>query len=425
MRSQNKRVNISASDNSLAAYHVQVCHRCGQHAQETRALLQRDLRVWGTPALLAMAAFCVYVWDISMQALPAYQRDYAISYSVIQTATLLLAAMVLWAWGERALKAIRGSRTGLGVCLVAAGMLGAPAAQAAAPEDGIWWNPSAPGRGWVIVSQDDLMAVSSYTYGANGAAVWYLSVGTFNDSTRRFSGTLDETRGGQCIGCPYTAPTVVGSAGPLTITFGANETATLTQNGQVVPIEKFYYGYPNRDDRLYGEWAYSSHVSFGVGDAEFLIFDKQFIGSNGKRYVQLRRRFTTVGLGLGSFEPTLNEYLVLLDSSTSYNKLYQFKMEANRFLDGRYWLYLKTNQPTGNGSFTTGVRVRERNDVGAPAQAKGTGDDAAMVAIEAEMMKAMPASDAPLDPVLLEAVSEMARELELMQKAEAQVDPLN
>jgi hypothetical protein len=107
MRSQNKRVNISAKDNSIAAYEMRLCSGCDVYRAEQRARTQRDIRIWGTMSLIAMTAFCAYVWQISMEAAPAYQRGYAVSYSMIQTATLLLATLVLWAWGERALEAWR------------------------------------------------------------------------------------------------------------------------------------------------------------------------------------------------------------------------------------------------------------------------------------------------------------------------------
>lgn len=241
------------------------------------------------------------------------------------------------------------------------------AAHAIAPEDGIWHNPAQSGRGWVITTQNDLMVVATYTYAPSGPPTWYLSVGQYDDATKRFSGQLDGTTGGQCIGCPYRAPTSTGSAGAISIQFIDNERATLTQAGEQVPIEKFYYAYPAKNDRLYGTWAYAGDVALGIGDAEFLVFDRRFVGTDGTEYVAARRNFSTLGQALGRYSTATGKFLVLLDSSTSYYKTYLFNMEGSRLLDGRWWLHRKTDLPTGAGDYLAGVRVKERNDVGAKA----------------------------------------------------------
>lgn len=240
------------------------------------------------------------------------------------------------------------------------------AASALAPEDGIWWNPGQSGRGWFVVTQNNLMIVSSYTYAQSGAPAWFLSVGSYNRSTRTYSATLDGYANGQCLGCTYRAPTQTGSAGALTIVFANERQATLTQAGETVPIEKMYFAYNEPNDRLYGEWAYAGNVGLGIGDAEFLVFDRPYTSTtDGKKYVQLRRKYSSLGIGLGRFSPELNEYLVILDSSTSYYKTYSFKMENSRLVSGRWWLHQKTQLPTGSGSALFGARIAERSDVGA------------------------------------------------------------
>lgn len=233
-------------------------------------------------------------------------------------------------------------------------------AWALAPEDGVWWNPSQSGRGWFIVSQNHIMVVASYTYAANGDPVWYLSVGEYNASTRRYSSTLDLSRNGQCIGCPYRAPVPGAGGGALAIQFDGDERGTLTQNGEVVPIQKFYFAYGSEQDRLYGEWAYACNVGLGIGDAEFFNF---VAPPGGGSIVDFRRRFSSSGTGLASYVPSAGVYVALLDSSTSFWKAYQFRMGANRIIDGRWWLYRKGTDRTGAGEVMHGVRVRDRVEV--------------------------------------------------------------
>lgn len=54
---------------------------------------------------------------------------------------------------------------------IASLLLGTAASvSAVTPEDGIYANPAEPGRGWVVETQGNIMAVSTYTYSADGSA---------------------------------------------------------------------------------------------------------------------------------------------------------------------------------------------------------------------------------------------------------------
>lgn len=265
-------------------------------------------------------------------------------------------------------------------------------AWALAPEDGVWWNPSQSGRGWFIVSQNHIMVVASYTYASNGDPVWYLSVGEYSTSTKRFSATLDLSRNGQCIGCPYRSPSAGGSAGPLSIQFESDAKATLTQNGEVVPIEKFYFAHPRPIDLLHGEWAYAGHVALGIGDAEFLNFLPDRPGGEPLSSVYFNRRFTSSGFGLAAIANT-GEYIALLDSSTSFFKVYRFRMAANRIIEGRWWLYRKGESPVGAGDVMHGVRAKERSEMPfAPIAASK--DNPRQDEIDKALYEAQQASDA-------------------------------
>lgn len=296
-----------------------------------------------------------------------------------------------------------------------------PMVHAITPEDGAWWNPSQSGRGWFIMSQNNLMVVASYGYAQNGAPQWYLSTGTYNPSTRAFSASLLGFQNGQCIGCPYRDPTQTASPGNLTITFSADDRATLTQAGETVQIEKFMFGYPQTNDRLWGEWAFSA-VSRSVGDAEHLTFDGTYVSNAGAQYVQAHRTYSTVGLALGRYESSLGKYMVLLDSSTSFYKLFLFQPGANRALNGSYWLYLKTESPTGDGYKLAAVRVRDRADLSGTQVAQDAEEKSHSMGLreflDRELSSASPAKgEAPMDVQVI--AEEMAVELETAKRAQA------
>jgi hypothetical protein len=143
------------------------------------------------------------------------------------------------------------------------------------PTMGIWWNPSESGRGYEIDLQGDTMVVTTYVYEQSGDPIWYLSSGTYDHTTGVFTSAYDIFANGQCFGCPYAAPDHTGDAGPITITFHTNQTATLTYPGGSTEISKFQYGFANRTDTLYGEWALSYIVSGNV-TGDWVVLDTPY-----------------------------------------------------------------------------------------------------------------------------------------------------
>ena len=126
------------------------------------------------------------------------------------------------------------------------------------PTMGLWYNPQESGRGYDIELQGDTMIVTTYVYESSGDPIWYLSSGPYDHATGVFQSTYDSFSNGQCFGCPYQAPDAqVGAAGPITITFFTNQSATLTYPGGSTNIVRYMYGFPTRTDTLYGEWALS------------------------------------------------------------------------------------------------------------------------------------------------------------------------
>lgn len=222
------------------------------------------------------------------------------------------------------------------------------------------------------------------------------------------------------MAAPTATPTQTPSPGNLTITFTADDRGTLTQAGETVQIEKFMFGYPQTNDRLWGEWAFSAMYS-SIGDGEHLTFDGTYVSNTGTQYVQARRTYSTLGLALGRYDSGIGKYAVLLDSSTSYYKLFVFQPGANRALNGNYWLYLKTASPTGDGYKLAAVRVRDRTDLTGTQVAQEDEEKSNSMGLrellDMELSNATPAKgEVPVDVQML--AEELVAELENAKRAQ-------
>jgi serine protease len=112
---------------------------------------------------------------------------------------------------------------------------------AAVPQSGVWWNPTEPGRGYVIEVQDGKLNFGAYLYDETGRASWYLSSGAMQ-SSYVYNGTLESYSGGQSLSGIYKAPTGRTSKGQVSIQFHSQTTATLSWPGGTVAIQRFRFG---------------------------------------------------------------------------------------------------------------------------------------------------------------------------------------
>lgn len=231
-------------------------------------------------------------------------------------------------------------------------------AQLLTPEDGIWWNPAEPGRGFQIETQNGVMVLGTYAFDGSGNPQWYLSAGTYDPSTRTFTGTMDGFSGGQCIGCPFRPSTGSGGAGPVTIRFTTGVTATLTAGGATIPIQRLYYNYALPDGIVFGGWVMSQQTGSFVS-ADWLVFDRTSPAESGAPYVLGNRDGDPGSLVLGRFEPSISAWLFLLDSSPGFWRAYRFDMNK-RTMTGRSWLYPKGSTLSGNGVPFAGNRLLDR-----------------------------------------------------------------
>jgi len=120
-----------------------------------------------------------------------------------------------------------------------ASVAAAAAATPIIPIAGVYFDPNQSGSGFGFDYQNGTLIVEIYSYLPGGASQWYLSAGPIVNNV--FTGTLDKYTGGQCISCPYAAPTLVGNDGMITITFTSPTTATVDlPGGQHRQIQRFF-----------------------------------------------------------------------------------------------------------------------------------------------------------------------------------------
>lgn len=128
------------------------------------------------------------------------------------------------------------------------------------PENGFYWNPAEPGTGYNIEIQDNFFALTAYVFASDGRPQWYTATGLMTGNAR-FTGNLDGFTNGQCIGCPFRAPTpALRAGGPIALEFTTETRANLTLGTRTFAIERFDFyltrsaGDP-KTEMMLGEWA--------------------------------------------------------------------------------------------------------------------------------------------------------------------------
>jgi hypothetical protein len=265
------------------------------------------------------------------------------------------------------------------------------------PAPGLWARPGDGGRGFNIDIQGSTMVVTTFVYTGSGAAIWYLSSGTYNHSTGRFVSTYDSYSNGQCFGCPATQPVVhVGAAGPMTIQFHDNQSATLTTPNGSLEIVKFNYGFPSLTGMLYGEWTFNINNG-GLISADWIVFDHPFT-DNGTTYAAGHSDDSFLRPALGTYSASLGEFIIVAAQSGNYIHSYELGMDDHRGL-GSGWVHLSSSNPTGNGSVSTAARVLYEDELvplaanSPPNPAAADVDHSAMVARDKSALAAERASE--------------------------------
>lgn len=231
------------------------------------------------------------------------------------------------------------------------------------PVEGMWFDPSASGRGATIEIQNGVMVITYFGYGDDQTDRWWQGVATetFKNSGV-YTGELNAFQNGQCIGCPYSAPVqnVGSSIGQFTITFNRWTTAVLEWAGGTDNLIKFDWGYSGQKSYLFGSWMFTAYYSFGGSTGEDTINFYDTYESNGISYVLGNRsgnENTSDHLALATeAEISGVEYIfIVLDSSTSFYRAYLHQLNENKG-SGRYWLYEKDESPTGDGQISISAK---------------------------------------------------------------------
>lgn len=312
----------------------------------------------------------------------------------------------------------------LRIILTAVALLATLPARAMLPENGWYWHPSESGRGFNLEIQDNVLFLAAFVYRPDGPAVWYTGGGAMS-SDRTWSADLYETVYGQCIGCPYSAPTYI-HRGSVSITFTSERAATISLLGSTLNVIRMDWanvGAASRD-ALFGEW------SITEGDPAFPVYFGDRISLYSPRsdssgtYVAGNRTGSSSRVAVGTYSASSDAHAIMVDSSASYYTLYVFTMRTFNRVEGLSWTYLKSASPSGSGLYFLAhrtksyTRVRGFNGPGVTKAAVGEPDHEAIDAIRASRSMTKSSIPTAVDGLAPEALQRTARELE------AQLEPL-
>lgn len=259
------------------------------------------------------------------------------------------------------------------VLLFATAMLITHAAWAITPENGWWWNPSEPGRGFNIETQQGTVFIATFVYDDGGSPIWYS--GTRELRNNAVTATLMRSDGGQCIGCAYTAPISSDGAGPVTVKFTSETNGTLTWQGRIVPIERFNFALGKGLDRLLGEWVITiGSPSFPIYFGERLTYQEVRTDDGGRLVAGSRSGSPGNPSIVSAFEDpqaTGYQYFGMTDSSTSYYAYYMYNFAGLNKIIGKTTTIEKTAsseevaRSLADGFFFVGYRNLDKTEVAA------------------------------------------------------------
>lgn len=102
---------------------------------------------------------------------------------------------------------------------------------------GMWWNPTESGWGINFNHQDSTVFATLFTYASSGVPMWLVGANLAQQSDGTFSGALYEVKGPAYNAMPWTSVTVT-QVGTMTVSFTANQTATIVYNVGATSVTK-------------------------------------------------------------------------------------------------------------------------------------------------------------------------------------------
>lgn len=250
------------------------------------------------------------------------------------------------------------------------------AASVSDPALGLWVHPGDGGRSFNIDLQGDLMIVTTILYTQQGAPLWYLSSGIYLHATGLFRSSYDAYSGGQCFGCPPTAPTVhSGAAGPMEIRFHSGESATIVTPEGPLDIVKFNYGFGSRDDLLFGAWAFSAFAEKDGGSVggDWVVFDATAVDDMQRTYIIGHREGSPINYAYGYYSEALQQHVAIVTQTDGSWHTYRLALDDRRGL-GRAWGHRGGQEPVGDGLEASAVRRLFRSELVPDAGAAGPAD---------------------------------------------------
>lgn len=254
-------------------------------------------------------------------------------------------------------------------------------ASALTPAPGLWWNPNEGGRGYTIDVQGNVMIVTAYVYSQGGAATWFLASGQYDENANVFSATLGAYSGGQCFGCAFSSAHPV-AAGTVSIHFTSAETGTMTFPGGSTQIQHEIYAYQNKNEYLYGEWAFNMDIA-GTIDAQWVVFNTTFTGSDGTHYIAGAEDGVTGTAALGLYSTNPQGFIVIVGDIAGYTHSYAMPIFDDRRMLGLGVLEPPGVTPSSFPNVSAGSRILFRNEVAAKKLAAP--DPALLLQLEEKM----------------------------------------
>jgi hypothetical protein len=292
-------------------------------------------------------------------------------------------------------------------------VLAVPSAWAVIPENGWWWASNESGRGFNIEVQDNQLFFAAFAYENNGAPTWLVAGGSMT-TDRDFSGALTKFSAGQCFGCAYVAPLQV-AAGNLALHFTSSQTATLTINGTSLSVKRFdFWANESVPDAMMGEWTITIGESASpVYDGERIQYSQKMTGSTGP-FLAGHRLGASGNIATVAYDASRGRWYSLLDSSTSFYRYFEWTTTGFNRIEGQFWIFDKSANPTGSGTFFQGFRSASATYV-----RTGSGPASSKVLPERErlvqdlrdrgMAESLDLDDGPADPGVLERFEALKR----------------
>lgn len=137
------------------------------------------------------------------------------------------------------------------------------------PAPGIWGidaeNTGAPGRGFQIEAQNDVVFFTYFGYHADGSNAFYYAAGPITNNV--FTGDLLDIQGGTALGGTFKPASVNSALGQMTLSFTSGQHGTLTLPGEPPKaVSKIDFGYTKGPDGLLGRWIFNA-LPAGIGGA--------------------------------------------------------------------------------------------------------------------------------------------------------------